>query len=95
MNDVFVMYFIDVYHIAGNFKKRKLSRTSLFSAYSESFLRDCLTVRWIVGGMSKQSMKVLSAKSDFLPTCESFLPQKIPAIWYLLCPIIKEGSALN
>ena len=72
-----------VYRIVENFRGRKLSRISVLCLFMEIF---CETWRWGVlwCGTSEQSANVFSTKLYFSPLRENFLPQKFPAIWYLL-----------
>ena len=63
----------------GNFQERKLLRKfHYFVPISKKFVREVVKAAWIIGSISKQSTKVLSVKSHFLPTRESFPHKRFP-----------------
>ena len=70
---------MDDYRIAGNFWGRK-PRFSRFLSRLQKFSRG----RWAFVRQDKQSKKVFSQNVSLPPNCESFLPRKFPAKWYLV-----------
>ena len=74
-----VLFGFSHYLMAGNFRRRKLSQNSQFCGYLESFLHEIWGRSF--GSTSEQSVNVFSAKKNFSPVRESFLPRKFPAIY--------------
>ena len=73
------------YHIAENFRGRKLSRISRFCGYSRKFSLQNLGVWHLWCCKSEQSAKVFSAKIVLFTNPQKFSPSKFPAIQYF-CP---------
>ena len=65
------------YHIAGNFRGRKLARILQFCGYLQKFSPQNLEVWHLWCCKSKQSVKVFSAKIVFFTISQKFSPSKV------------------
>ena len=70
-------------------------RISGFCDYMRKFYPQNLGCGILRHGKSKQSAKVFSVKIVFSPICESFLPQKFPAIRYCHVTQLSPTSTLH